>query len=154
MPGRIAARLAELGLELPPAPMPAANYVPYVVTGNLVFIAGQVSGNAQGHHKGKLGAELTVEQGQAAAKACALNILAQLAAACGGDLDRVKRAVKLGGFVNCVPEFDQMPAVVNGASDLMVAVLGDAGRHARFAVGAPNLPMNYAVEIDAVFEIA
>lgn len=154
MAGRIAARLAELGLELPPAPTPAANYVPFVITGNLVFIAGQVSGNPQGHHKGKLGSERSVEEGKEAAKACAMNILAQLSAALGGDLDRVKRAVKLGGFVNCDPGFDQMPAVVNGASDTLVAVFGDAGRHARFAVGAPNLPAGYSVEIDAIFEIA
>lgn len=153
MSGKIDARLTELGITLPPAPAPAANYVPYVVTGNLVFISGQVAVAPGEKHLGKLGSELTVEQGQKAARACALNILAQLREACGGDLDRVRRCVKLGGFVNCVPNFADMPKVVNGASDLMVEVFGDAGRHARFAVGAPNLPADFAVEVDAVFEI-
>lgn len=153
MSGKIDARLTELGITLPPAPAPAANYVPYVVTGNLVFISGQVAVAPGEKHLGKLGSELTVEQGQKAARACALNILAQLREACGGDLDRVRRCVKLGGFVNCVPNFADMPKVVNGASDLMVEVFGDAGRHARFAVGAPNLPAGFAVEVDAVFEI-
>lgn len=153
MSGKIDARLTELGITLPPAPAPAANYVPYVVTGNLVFISGQVAVAPGEKHLGKLGSELTVEQGQKAARACALNILAQLREACGGNLDRVRRCVKLGGFVNCVPNFADMPKVVNGASDLMVEVFGDAGRHARFAVGAPNLPAGFAVEVDAVFEI-
>ena len=154
MPGRIEARLGELGVTLPPAPAPAANYVPYVVTGNLVFISGQIAGTPAEKHLGKLGGELNVEQGQKAARASALNVLAQLKEACGGDLDRVRRCVKLGGFVNCTPDFRDMPQVVNGASDLMVEVFGDAGRHARFAVGAPNLPFDFAVEVDAVFEIA
>lgn len=154
MAGRIAQRLQELGITLPPAPMPAANYVPYVVTGNLVFISGQVSAAGDEKYVGKVGAEVDLETGKKAARTCCLAILAQLNAAVGGDLDRVKRCVKLGGFVNCNGDFDQMPAVVNGASDLMVEVFGDAGAHARFAVGAPNLPFNFSVEIDAVFEIS
>ena len=153
MAGQIEAKLKELGLTLPDAPAPAANYVPYVVTGKLVFIAGQVSRGPGGFVTGKLGKELTVAQGQAAAKVCALNLLAQLKAACGGELDRVVRCVKVGGFVNCLDSFQEQPQVINGCSDLFVQVLGDKGRHARFAVGANILPFNAAVEIDAVFEI-
>jgi enamine deaminase RidA (YjgF/YER057c/UK114 family) len=153
MAGRIAARLQELGITLPPAPKPAANYVPYVITGNLVFISGQVSAAGDEKYVGKVGAEVDVATAQKAARACGLSILAQLNSAVDGDLDRAKRCVKLGGFVNCTPEFDQQPAIINGASDLMVEVFGDAGAHARFAVGAPNLPFNFAVEVDAVFEI-
>ena len=154
MPGRIDARLAELGIALPEPSTPVANYVPYVVTGKLVFISGQVSMAAGKRITGKVGKELSIEQGQEAARACALSIIAHLRNACGGDLDRVVRCVKLGGFVNCPPDFADMPTVVNGASDLIVSVFGDAGRHARFAVGAPNLPGNASVEADAVFEIA
>lgn len=154
MPGKIDARLAELGLTLPEPAAPVANYVPYVVTGNLVFISGQVSMLGDRRITGKVGTDISVEEGQEAARACALSILAHLKAACGGDLDRVVRCVKLGGFVNCTGEFGDMPKVINGASDLMVQIFGDAGRHARFAVGAPGLPFNFAVEIDAVFEIA
>lgn len=154
MAGRIVARLAELGITLPPAPKPAANYVPFVRTGNLVFIAGQVSADGDEKFVGKVGSEVDQDYAVKAARACGLSILAQLSAALDGDLDRVVQCVKLGGFVNCTPEFDQMPAVINGASDLMADVLGDAGAHARFAVGAPNLPFNFSVEIDAVFEVA
>ncbi len=156
MAGAIDARLNDLDIILPtPAPA-AANYVPFVVSANQVFVAGQVPFTADGKldHLGKVGTEFSVEEGQAAARLCALNILAQVKAACDGDLDRIVRCVKLGGFVNSPPEFDQHPAVINGASDLMVELLGDKGRHARFAVGASNLPFNVAVEIDAVFEIA
>lgn len=153
MVGKIDARLAELGIELPEAPAPAANYVPWVRSGNLLFVAGQVSGNNQGVHKGRLGDDLDLEEGVAAARACALNLIAQAKAGCGGDLDRVVRVVKLGGFVNGTPDFVQHPQVVNGASDLIVEIFGDKGRHARFAVGAPALPMGFAVEVDAVFEI-
>jgi enamine deaminase RidA (YjgF/YER057c/UK114 family) len=150
----IEARLAELGITLPEPAAPVANYVGYVVTGNLVFISGQVTFGRDGlEYQGKVGAEFTVEDGAAAARLCAINLLAQLKAACGGDLERVRRCVKLGGFVNAVPEFADHPKVVNGASDLMVEVLGDRGRHARFAVGAGSLPLNVAVEVDAVFEI-
>lgn len=153
MSGRIDARLKELGVTLPPAPMPAANYVPYVITGNLVFISGQVAADGDKKYLGRVGDAVDIEHAKQAARACGLSILAQLSAALDGDLDRVKRCVKLGGFVNCTPEFDQQPAVINGTSDLMVEVFGDAGSHARFAVGAPNLPFNFSVEVDAVFEI-
>jgi enamine deaminase RidA (YjgF/YER057c/UK114 family) len=152
--GAIDAKLKQLGLTLPDAPPPAANYVPYVVTGKLVFVAGQVSRGPAGFITGKLGRDLDVGRGQEAARVCALNILAQVKAACGGDLERVVRCVKVGGFVNCTDAFEQQPQVINGCSDLFVEVLGDKGRHARFAVGANMLPFNAAVEIDAVFEIA
>ena len=148
------ARLAALNLVLPQVAPPAANYVPYVVSGSHVFVAGQIPFlNGEKLHIGRLGAPLTVEQGQEAARACALNILAQVKAAAGGEWDKIVRCVKLGVFVNGTPEFDQQPAVANGASDLMVAVLGEKGRHARAAVGVPSLPFGVAVEIDAVFEI-
>ena len=153
MAGKIDARLAELGVVLPEAPAPAANYVPWARSGNLLFVAGQVSGNNQGVHKGRLGDDLDLDDGVAAARACALNLIAQAKAGCSGDLDRVVRVVKLGGFVNCTPDFVQQPQVVNGASDLIVEIFANKGRHARFAVGAPALPMGFAVEIDAVFEI-
>lgn len=147
-------KLAELGLALPETAPAAANYVPFVISGNTLFIAGQIPFlNGEKLHIARLGENYTVDQGKKAAEACALNILAQVKAAVNGDWSRVVRCVKLGGFVNATPAFDQHPAVVNGASDLMVAVLGEAGRHARFAVGASNLPFGVAVEIDAVFEI-
>ncbi|MDX2233909.1 MAG: RidA family protein [Hyphomonadaceae bacterium] len=150
----IEARLAELGIALPTPVPPIASYVPFVEVGGLVHISGQVSVDASGGVKGKLGAPLTLEQGQAAARLCGLNLLAQLKAACKGDLDRVIRAVKLAGFVNVAPHFDEIPKVINGCSDLMVDVLGEAGRHARSAIGVANLPMGFAVEVDAVFAIA
>lgn len=150
----IEARLAELGVTLPDAPAPAANYVPFVQTGNLLHVSGQISADANGQIKGRLGADFTVEQGAAAAKACAISLLAQAKKACGGDLGRVVRLVKLVGFVNSTPEFTDQPKVINGASDFMVAVLGDAGRHARSAVSAASLPFGVAVEIEAIFEIA
>jgi enamine deaminase RidA (YjgF/YER057c/UK114 family) len=151
---RIAARLADLGVTLPTPPAPVAAYVPFVRAGALVHISGQISIDASGGIKGKLGAGLTLEEGQAAARLCGINLLAQMNAACDGDLDRVRRIVKLGGFVNAAPDFDPIPAVVNGCSDLMVAVFGEAGKHARSAVGVANLPLGYAVEVDAVLEIA
>ena len=154
MAGRIDARLAELGLELPPAPTPKANYVPFVRSGNQVFIAGQVPTKAgELAFKGRLGDGMSVEEGQAAARSVAVNILSQLKAACDGDLDRVRRCVRLGGFVACTPEFGDHPKVINGASDLMVEVFGDAGRHARAAVGTTSLPFGVAVEIDGLFEV-
>ena len=154
MTGAIDARLAELGIEIPEAPLPAANYVPWVVTGNLVFIAGQVPfEGGKLSHVGKLGGAFSVEDGQDCARIVAINILAQLKAACGGDLDRVTRCVKLGGFVNSTPDFTDQPKVINGASDLIVSIFGDRGKHARFAVSAPSLPFDVAVEIDAVFEV-
>lgn len=148
----IEARLKELNITLPDAPAPAANYVPFVQSGNLVFVSGQISANENGLITGKLGADLDVEAGQAAARRCGLALIAQLKAAIG-DLDRVVRVVKLGGFVNSTAEFTDQPKVVNGCSDLMVEVFGDAGRHARAAVSAPSLPLGVAVEVDAVFEV-
>lgn len=150
---QIDARLGELGVVLPDPVAPVANYVPFVVTGNLVFISGQVSIAPDGLITGKLGADVSLERGIEAAHACGVNLIAQLKAACDSDLDRVRRVVKLGGFVNSTPDFVDQPKVVNGASDLMVGVFGDKGRHARAAVSAPSLPLNAAVEIDGVFEI-
>ena len=154
MNGKIANRLAELDIVLPQAPNPVSNYQPYVVSGNLVFLSGQVTiWNGELKYQGKIGRDLSVEQGYEAAKMCGLNLIAQVNAACGGNLDRVKRVVKLGAFVNCVDDFKQHPAVVNGASDLMAAVFGDAGRCTRTNVGVPSLPLGFAVEIDGIFEI-
>ena len=154
MTNEIEQRLNELGLTLPDAPAPAANYVPFVQSGALVFVSGQISSGPDGLICGKLGADLSLDDGVAAARACALALIAQLRAACGGDLTRLRRVVKLTGFVNCTPDFTDQPKVVNGASDLMVAVFGEAGRHARAAVGAPSLPLGVAVEIEGVFEIS
>ncbi|MCR9214843.1 MAG: RidA family protein [Proteobacteria bacterium] len=155
MAGNIDGRLEELGISIPEAAAPAANYVPYVVSGNMVFVSGQVPFvNGELKYQGKVGAEFDTETAIECAQVCALNIIAQVKAACDGDLDRVVRCVKLGGFVNCVDGYGEQPKVINGASDLMVDVFADKGRHARFAVGTNALPMNVAVEIDAVFEIA
>lgn len=149
------ARLAALKLELPNPAAPAANYVPTVIAGNLLFVAGQITiFNGEVRYLGKLGADIDVETGVQAARLCGLNIISQARAALGGSLDRIKRCVKVGGFVNCTPDFINHPQVVNGASDLMVEVFGDAGKHARFAVGAVSLPRGVAVEVDAIFEIA
>lgn len=146
-------RLEELGIVLPEPAAPVANYVPFVVAGSFVFVSGQVSLTPDGLITGKVGADINLETAIQAAHACGVNLIAQVRAACDGDLDRVKRVVKLGGFVNCAPDFSDHPVVINGASDLMVGVFGDVGRHARAAVGAPSLPMNAAVEIDGVFEV-
>lgn len=149
------ARLAALKLELPNPAAPAANYVPTVIAGNLLFVAGQITiFNGEVRYLGKLGADVDLETGVKAARLCGLNIISQSRAALGGSLDRIKRCVKVGGFVNCTPDFINHPQVVNGASDLMVEVFGDAGKHARFAVGAVSLPRGVAVEVDAIFEIA
>jgi enamine deaminase RidA (YjgF/YER057c/UK114 family) len=154
MAGRIDARLAELGLTIPAAPAPAANYVPYVVSGNMVHVAGQVPFvDGKIAATGKVGKDLDVAEAAKIARICAVNIIAQVKAACGGDLDRVVRCIEVGGFVNCTDGFGNQPEVVNGASDLMVEVFGDAGRHARFAVGTNALPRNVPVEVKAVFEI-
>lgn len=148
------ARLSELGLTLPNAPAPAANYIPYVVTGNLVFVSGQVSIDESGSLiTGKVGIDLDTEAGAKAAERCALALLAQVTAACGGDISRLKRVLKLTGFVNSGPDFADQPKVINGASDLLVGLLGDAGRHSRSAVSAGALPLNVAVEIEGIFEI-
>ncbi len=149
-------KISELGLNLPEPAAPVANYVPFVTSGNLVFISGQISKVGDNMIGGRLGEDLSVEQGKKAAKLSALNLLAQMKAACDGDLTRVKRIVKLGGFVQALPTATQadIPAVINGCSDLMVEIFGDKGRHARFAVSAPSLPLDVAVEIDAIVEIA
>jgi enamine deaminase RidA (YjgF/YER057c/UK114 family) len=155
MSGKIEARLKELGIELPQATAPVANYVPYTVSGHLVVVSGQISvRGGKAEYVGKLGAGISLAEGQQAAKLCALNILAHLKNACGGDLDRVKCVLRVGGFVNCTPEFTDMPQVVNGASDLMVEVFGDAGKHARAAVGVASLPLGVSVEVEAMVEIA
>lgn len=149
----IESRLAELGVTLPDAPAPAANYVPYVQTGDIVYVSGQISQDANGPVKGKLGADLGAEEGAAAAKLCAISLLAQVRAACGGDLNRLVRVVKLTGFVNSTADFTDQPKVINGCSDFMVEALGDAGRHARSAVSAASLPLGVAVEIEGIFQI-
>lgn len=148
-------KLEALGLSLPKAAAAAANYIPFVISGRTLYIAGQIPFlNGEKMHVGRLGENMGIDEGKKAAEACALNILAQADAAVGGDWSKIVRVIKLGGFVNCTPDFYQMPAVVNGASDLMVAVLGENGKHARFAVGAPSLPLGVAVEVDAIFELA
>ena len=155
MSGRIAARLKELKIELPKAPAPVANYVPWVRTGSLLFVSGQITMGPSGiEYTGTLGKSVDVETGKRAARLAAINVIAQAAAALGGDLDRVTRVVKVTGFVNCSPDFQQHPDVINGASDLFVEVFGDAGRHARAAVGASSLPRGSAVEVEAIFEVA
>ncbi len=155
MSGRIIARLHELGLTLPKPASPLANYVPYVKSGKLLFVSGQLALGPNGlEYAGTVGDGVTVEEGKRAARLAALNVIAQAAAALDGDLDRVSRVVKVTGWVNSSAGFTQHPEIVNGASDLFVEVFGDAGRHARAAVGASSLPKNSAVEIDAVIEIA
>jgi enamine deaminase RidA (YjgF/YER057c/UK114 family) len=154
MTGKIESRLKDLGITLPTPPAPVASYVPFVVSGNLVFISGQVTIAPDGlKYVGTVGKELSLEDGKAAARLCAVNVLAQVKAA-AGDLDRVRRCVKVTVFVNAIPGFAQHPEVANGASDLFVEVFGDEGRHARAAVGAGSLPRNVAVEVEAVFELA
>jgi enamine deaminase RidA (YjgF/YER057c/UK114 family) len=153
MSGKIEARLKELGIELPQPTAPLANYVPFTVSGSLVFIAGQISQwNGEPRFVGKLGAGISIADGQQAARVCA-STSSRICAAASGDLDRVRRCLRLGGFVNCTPDFTDMPQVVNGASDLMVEVFGDAGRHARAAVGTSSLPGGVAVEVEATFEL-
>lgn len=154
MSGRIEAKLRDLGINLPAPPAPVASYVPTVTSGNLLFVSGQITSAPEGlKHVGVVGRDMKVEDAKAAARLCAVNVLAQTKAALG-DLDRVQRCVKLSVFVNAVPEFTQHPEVANGASDLMVEVFGDAGKHARAAVGAGSLPRGVAVEVEAIFEIA
>lgn len=146
-------RLAELGVSLPDAPAPAANYVPFVQVGDIVYVSGQISNGPDGFIKGKLGADMDVAAGAAAARTCAISLLAQVKAACGGDLGRLVRVVKLTGFVNSTADFTDQPKVINGASDFLVEVLGDAGRHSRSAVSAAALPLGVAVEIEGIFQI-
>jgi len=148
-------RLADRGLELPDAPAPAANYVPYTISGKLLFVAGQLPfRKGEVAISGRVGDDVSLEQARDAARICALNLLAQAKAACGGDLSRLARCLKLGGFVSCGPSFTEHPAVINGASDLMVEAMGEAGQHARFAVGCASLPRGAAVEVEAIFELA
>lgn len=154
MPGEIEARLAELGVTLPAAAAPAANYVPHVKAGGLLYVSGQVSMTEGELLQGTLGDTMSAEEGAEAARTCAIALLAQVKAACGGDLDRLKRVVKLTGFVNSAPDFGDQPKVVNGASDFLVELLGDKGRHARSAVGVAALPFGVAVEIEGIFELS
>ena len=155
MAGQIEAKLAELGITLPRPMQPIANYVPYVITGNLVVVSGQVPAiDGKIAITGKLGYAVSAERGKEAARLCFINVLVHLKAACNGDLDRVRRVVRLGGFIACAPEFTDQAMVMNGASDLAVAVFGEAGRHARSTVGVPSLPADAAVEVEGLFEIA
>lgn len=149
----IESRLVEMGITLPDAPAPAANYVPFVQVGETLYISGQISNGPDGLIIGKLGDNMATEAGAAAAKTCAINLLAQVKAACGGDIDRLTRVVKLTGFVNSTADFTEQPKVVNGASDFLVEVLGDAGRHSRSAVSAASLPLGVAVEIEGIFQV-
>ncbi len=154
MSGRIEERLKELKIELPKAAAPAANYVPYTISGRLLFVAGQIPiVNGQLKYVGTVGADLSVEDGAAAARLCALNLIAQAKAACGGNLDKVGRVLKLVGYVQCTTGFKDQPKVINGASDLMVQVFGDLGRHARAAVGTNALPLGVAAEVEGTFEL-
>lgn len=151
--GKFESRLAELGITLPEAPAPAANYVPYVQVGDMVYVSGQIAKDGDTLLTGKLGDDMDTAAGAEAAKVCAIALLAQVKAACGGDLDRLVKVVKLTGFVNSTPDFTEQPAVINGASNLIGDALGDVGKHARAAVSAPSLPFGVAVEIDGVFQI-
>ena len=154
MTKNVETRLTQHQIELPHTTSAVANYVPFVMSGNTVYISGQITvWNGELRYQGKLGENLSVDEGYQAARLCGLNLLAQLKSACSGDLNRATRVIKLGGFVNCSPDFTDHPKVINGASDLMLDVFGDAGRHARLAVGASSLPLGVAVEIDGIFEI-
>ena len=155
MSGHVEARLDELGIVLPKPTAPVANYVPFVTACNLVFVSGQGAVGPNGlEYLGRVGDNVSLEDGQKSARMCALNLIAQVKAACVNDLDRVIRCVRLGGFVNCTDDFTDQPLVINGASDLMVDVFGNTGRHARTAVGVNTLPLGLSVEVDGVFEIA
>lgn len=154
MPHPIEARLEQLGIRLPAAPAPAANYLPYVVTGNLLFIAGQAAvADGRQAYTGRLGAELAVKDGQAAARICAINLLAQVKAACGGDWNRLARCVRVCGYINATAEFAEHPQVLDGASNLLVEVLGEAGKHVRSVMGASSLRSGAALVVDAIFEL-
>ncbi len=155
MAGKIDARLQQLGITLPTPMAPIANYVPFVMSGDVVVISGQVPAvDGKLAFTGKVGAGVSVEQGAAAARQCLVNVLVHLKAACGGDLDRVQQVIRLGGFVACPPEFTQHAVVMNGASNLAVEIFGDAGRHARSTIGVPSLPIDAPVEVEGMFRIA
>ena len=154
MSGNFEAKLSDLGISLPNPPNPAANYVAYVRMGDTLYVSGQISADENGLIKGKIGNDLTTEQGAAAARTCAISLLAQVKAACGGNLDRLVRVVKLTGFVNSTSSYSEQPTVVNGASDLLVEILGDVGKHSRSAVSAASLPLGVAVEIEGIFQIS
>lgn len=153
MANDIESRLAGLGITLPAPPPPVAAYVPFVKIGNMVHVSGQLPIAPNVLMKGKLGDDKGIEDGAAAAELCAVNLLAQIRAACEGDLDRLERAVKLTGFVNCTPDFTDHPKVINGASELLAQVMGDAGRHARSAVGVSSLPFGALVEVEGIFAV-
>jgi enamine deaminase RidA (YjgF/YER057c/UK114 family) len=154
MAGKIDERLSELGIMLPRAPAPAAAYVPYTRAGDILHVAGQLPVHlGELRYVGKIGADFSIDEGQAAARQCGVNLIAQVADALDGDLDRVVRCLKLGGFVNATPEFRDHPKVINGASELMIQVFGEIGRHARFAVGVNSLPFGVSVEIDGIFQV-
>jgi len=148
------ARLQELGITLPVPAVPVANYVPFVKSGNIVHISGQISNDGTGRYKGTVGVDVSLEEATEAARVCGINLLAQMKAATGGNLDKVVRVIKLGAFVQAGPDFYDVPQVVNGCSNLMVDVLGEAGKHARSAVGVYKIPLGFAVEVDAVIEVA
>jgi enamine deaminase RidA (YjgF/YER057c/UK114 family) len=155
MAGTVEQRLTDMGIKLPKPAAPAANYIPFITTGKMIFVSGQITmldGELQ--YLGKVGDTLSADDGYNAARICAINLIAQVKEACFGDLDMVTQVVKLGGFVNCTPDFTDQPKVINGASDLIAKAFGDSGQHARFAVGAPSLPLGVAVEVDGVFEIS
>ena len=154
MSAHFEAKLKELGITLPEAPAPAANYVPFVQVGDIVYVSGQISANENGLITGKLGDGMSTEEGAAAARICAINLLAQVKAACGGDIDRLVRVVKLTGFVNSTTDYTGQPKVVNGASDLLAEALGDVGKHSRSAVSAASLPLGVAVEVEGIFQIS
>ena len=154
MSAHFEAKLKELGITLPEAPAPAANYLPFVQVGDIVYVSGQISANENELIKGKLGDGMSTEEGAAAARVCAINLLAQVKAACGGDLDRLLRVVKITGFVNSTTDYTGQPKVINGASDLLAEALGDAGKHSRSAVSAASLPLGVAVEVEGIFQIS
>jgi enamine deaminase RidA (YjgF/YER057c/UK114 family) len=155
MAGRIDAKLVELGITLPAPMAPVANYVPFVITGDLVFVSGQVPAvDGKVGVAGKVGEGVSIEDGQRAARLCFINVITHLKVACGGDLDRVQQVIRLGGFIASPPAFTQHAMVMNGASDLAVAIFGNAGRHARTTIGVPALPLDAAVEVEGIFRIA
>ncbi len=153
MPNEFEQKLKDLGIVLPDAAAPAANYVPYVRIGNMLFVSGQISQNLDGLIVGQLGKNFTLDEGYQAARFCGLALISQVKSACDGDLSQLKRVVRLGGFVNATTDFTDHPKIINGASDLMVEIFGQKGTHARAAVGSSSLPLGVAVEVDGIFEL-